>query len=69
MVGRGLGETSPQAAGEAAIERGYELQWFCNNKAAGIEVLKACGIMPGIAEQLCGAECMRRLNAGLGRRP
>jgi len=39
------------AAGIAAIERGYELQWFCNNKAAGIEILKACGVMPGIAEQ------------------
>jgi hypothetical protein len=33
------------------IEGGYDLQWFCNNKATGINMLKAAGIMPGIAEQ------------------
>lgn len=45
---------SYRAAGIAAIKNGYELQWFCNNKAAGIEMLKASGILPGIAEQFGG---------------
>ena len=42
---------SYRAAGAAAIKEGYELQWFCNNEAAGVEVLKENEIKRGIATQ------------------
>lgn len=44
-------QASYRAAGKAAIEGGYDLQWFCDNKAPGIDMLKAAGIMPGIADR------------------
>ena len=42
---------SYRAAGAAAIQEGYELQWFCNNKNTGVEILKENGIKRGIATQ------------------
>lgn len=39
------------ASGEVAIKEGYDLEWFWNNKKAGVELLIANGILPGIAEQ------------------
>ena len=39
------------AAGALAVEQGYELQWFCNNKADGVDKLEKKGIKPGIPRQ------------------
>ena len=40
-----------RAASAAAIKEGYELQWFCNDKTAGVEILEKNEVKRGITTQ------------------
>jgi hypothetical protein len=44
-------QASYRATGKAAIEGRYDLQWFCCDEARGINMFKAAGMKPGIADR------------------